>query len=114
MKMQRTLGKGGITMNKEEILQRSRNEKRDEGMEYQVSQNCRRGSGMFMLAVLMLLLLNIAMMRLTDIILILTIEWIYLTGYLYGNLKPDHRTLKLGACILITVVCLITYLTRIF
>lgn len=102
-------------MNKEEILQRSRNEKRDEGIEHIFSQRFKKASGLFILILLAMLLLNVVMLRITDASLTLTILWAYLIVcfYAHPSALENNRFLTLTMCTFAIIASFGTYIASI-
>lgn len=102
-------------LNKEEILQRSRNEKRDEGIEHIFSQRFKKSSGIFILILIAILILNVVMFRITDAALTLTILWTYIIVCFYAHpyALEHNRLLTLSMCAFAIVASFGTYIASI-
>ena len=85
-------------MTKEEILARSRNEKKDEGTEYIASRGRRWGVGAMSLMFIALSVFNWANGQDND--QLLAVFWAYLSFEVYGMYKVTHERSRLIAAIL--------------
>ncbi|MCC0697122.1 DUF6442 family protein [Clostridioides sp. ES-S-0048-02] len=103
-------------MNKEEILERSRQEKSNEGYLFILNKGQRYGTLLFVGIIVPLIILNLIKLRTTDLSLLLTILWGWLTGNYYGSFKALNK--KSGFIILlssiITLSSFIYYITQVF
>ena len=85
-------------MTKEEILAKSRNEKKDEGTEYIASRGRRWGVGAMSLMFIALSVFNWANGQDND--QLLAVFWAYLSFEEYGMYKVNHERMRLIAAIL--------------
>lgn len=92
-------------MTKEEILARSRNEKKDEGTEYIASRGRRWGVGAMSLMFIALSVFNWANGQDND--QLLAVFWAYLSFEAYGMYKVNHERMRLIAAILGLVVAVL-------
>ena len=84
-------------MTKEEILAKSRNEKKDEGTEYIASRGRRWGVGAMSLMFIALSVFNWANGQDND--QLLAVFWAYLSFEEYGMYKVNHERMRLIAAI---------------
>ena len=84
-------------MTKEEILAKSRNEKKDEGTEYIASRGRRWGVGAMSLMFIALSVFNWANGQ--DNYQLLAVFWAYLSFEAYGMYKVNHERMRLIAAI---------------
>ena len=103
-------------MNKDEILQKSRSENMDEGNLYILNKGSKYGSLLFIRIVLPLIFFTIFTWRLSELALLLTVLWGFLTGHYMGwnkALRHDKKGLIVVSWIF-TIVCFITYLNEVY
>ena len=103
-------------MDKEEILALSRKEKNDEGFLYMQGNGSKYGTILFCILIIILLLIAISTWNTTDMALILTILWGYLTGFFLGYSKAskEKRTGLLLFSSIMTMYLFATYIYAIF
>ena len=85
-------------MTKEEILARSRNEKKDEASEYNASSG--RRWGVAAMSLMYLALIVFYWFNGQDIYQLMAVFWAYLSFEAYGMYKVNHERMRLIAAIL--------------
>lgn len=97
-------------MNKEEILEKSRKEKNDEGFDFFLKNAYKRGTATFMIVIVPLFIIATIFGRLNDCYLLLTVFWGYFAGYSCKGLdyKNNKFTIFLTTCL--TIMCFVMYI----
>lgn len=117
MRMQRKLGilKGALNMNREDILEKSRNEKNDEGIIFALNEGYKYGVGIFSIVYIFILILALVKWRTTDICLLMTVFFGLYTGILCGYQKATNKKKYFMTifCAVLTIIFLISYVKQI-
>lgn len=102
-------------MNKEDILEKSRNEKNDEGIIFALNKSYKYGVGIFSIVFIFILILALVKWRTTDICLLMTVFFGLYTGILYGYRKANNEKKYFMTifCAVSTIIFLFSYAKQI-
>lgn len=100
-------------MNKEDILKKSRHENNDEGNIFFMTQIMNESTRLFLIIICILIVFTLVTLRITELCLLLTILWAYLTSIFIGFRKYFHKKQPILICfsVLTTLCCFIKYMT---
>lgn len=103
-------------MNKKEILEKSKNDKPDEGFLFVLNSGNEYGIKTFLIIMIAMIIFTFVTWRIVDSCLLVTVLWCFLSGHFMGQNKAAHnekRGLVFVSC-MITLICFVSYIRLAF